>query len=440
MPVRQSQLLLSTLREMPGDAEAVSHQLMLKAGFIRQLAAGIYTFMPLGRRVLRKVEQIVRDEMDRAGAQELLMPAMQPAELWKESGRYDAYGPELIRFNDRHEREFALGPTHEEVITAIARNEINSYRKLPVTLYQIQTKFRDERRPRYGLLRGREFIMKDAYSFDADWQGLDQSYRKMFNAYQRIFSRCGLDFRAVEAEAGAIGGEGETHEFMALADIGEDTVVACTCCDYAANLEKAELDGDLRHITEGEACPRCCVGKLAFYRGIEIGHVFKLGTKYSAPLEAAFLDPNGQRQTMIMGCYGIGVSRVLSAVIEQNHDDHGIIWPFHLAPFQVHLIPVNVKDERQMHEAQVWHNRLLDAGVEALLDDRIERPGIKFKDSDLIGIPIKIIFGKDTQDGKVEWIERRSNSKELIASEFAYLRIMDMFRDHGKILNDSTAD
>ncbi|MFK4303016.1 MULTISPECIES: proline--tRNA ligase [unclassified Paenibacillus] len=238
--MRQSRLLLTTLRESPAEAEVVSHQLMLRAGFIRQLAAGMYTYMPLGRRVLRKVEQIVRDEMDRAGAGELLMPALQPAELWQESGRYEVYGPELMRIQDRHDREFALGPTHEEVITSLVRNEVNSYGKLPVMLYQIQTKFRDERRPRFGLLRSREFLMKDAYSFDASWEGLDQAYRTMFKAYHRIFTRCGLNFRAVEADAGAIGGKGGTHEFMALADIGEDTIAACTCCDYAANLEKAE--------------------------------------------------------------------------------------------------------------------------------------------------------------------------------------------------------
>lgn len=237
--MRQSRLLLTTLRESPAEAEVISHQLMLRAGFIRQLAAGVYSYMPLGRRVLRKVEQIVRDEMDRTGAGELLMPALQPAELWQESGRYDVYGPELMRIQDRHDREFALGPTHEEVITSLVRNEVNSYRKLPVMLYQIQTKFRDERRPRFGLLRSREFLMKDAYSFDASWEGLDQAYWSMFKAYHRIFTRCGLNFRAVEADAGAIGGEGGTHEFMALADIGEDTIASCNCCDYAANLEKA---------------------------------------------------------------------------------------------------------------------------------------------------------------------------------------------------------
>jgi len=537
--MRQSNLLLTTLRESPADAEVISHQLMLRAGFIRQLAAGIYTYMPLGRRVLRKVEQIVREEMDKAGAQELLMPAMQPTELWKESERYSVYGPELIRLHDRHDREFALGPTHEEVITSIVRDEINSYRKLPVTLYQIQTKFRDERRPRFGLLRCREFLMKDAYSFDADWTGLDQSYWKMFNAYNRIFTRCGINFRAVEADAGAIGGEGGTHEFMALADIGEDTIAACTCCEYAANLEKAESSsitleptdimktlifivdhkavavvvrgdhevneikvknylgaenisiadsetvetitgipagfigpigltipvlvdhavlnmpngiaganelnyhyrnlnprrdidhkrvGDFRNVNEGDGCSHCKKGFLKFYRGIEVGHVFKLGTKYSEKLGATFLDPLGKAQPMIMGCYGIGVSRILSAVIEQNHDEHGMIWPSTLAPFHVHLIPISVKDDLQMQVANDLYNRLIDHGIEVLIDDRDERPGVKFKDSDLIGIPIRVVIGKDAESGYVEFVERRSNQKELIHINDAYARIIDSLK------------
>lgn len=298
--MRQSQLFTNTLREVPAEAEAVSHQLLLKGGFIRQLAAGIYTYMPLGWRVIRKVEQIVREEMDRAGAQELLMPALQPMELWKESGRNDAYGPELIRLTDRHQREFVLGPTHEEAVTTLVRNEISSYRRLPVTFYQIQTKFRDEQRPRFGLLRGREFLMKDAYSFDTSWEGLDRSYLAMYDAYHRIFVRCGLTFRAVEADAGAIGGDGGSHEFMALADIGEDTIVVCSHCGYAANLEKANSKeerprgkgrafpnyenspvthtGDFRNVKENELCCRCEVGKLRFVKGIEVGHVFKLGT------------------------------------------------------------------------------------------------------------------------------------------------------------------
>ncbi|WP_025686424.1 proline--tRNA ligase [Paenibacillus maysiensis] len=567
--MRQSRLLLTTLRESPAEAEVISHQLMLRAGLIRQLAAGVYSYMPLGRRVLRKVEQIVRDEMDRAGAGELLMPALQPAELWQESGRYDVYGPELIRLKDRHGREFALGPTHEEVITSLVRNEVNSYRKLPVMLYQIQTKFRDERRPRFGLLRSREFLMKDAYSFDTSWEGLDQAYWTMFKAYQRIFTRCGLNFRAVEADAGTIGGEGGTHEFMALADIGEDTIASCNCCDYAANLEKAEprsmeksealtaadkmekfhtpglrtidqlvkslqiqpqdviktliymsddqpiavvvrgdhevnevkvkhilgsekfeiassdavskatgapsgfvgpcgltipvwvdyavvqmssgiaganelethyrhvnpkRDMDLRHVAdlrnvmEGEPCPRCDKGKLKFHRGIEIGQVFKLGTKYSEKLGATFLDASGTDQAVIMGCYGIGISRILSAIVEQNHDQNGIIWPHALAPFQVHIIPISVKDSLQMQMAEDLYNQLQDHGVEVLMDDREERPGVKFKDSDLVGIPVRIVVGKDAEHGKIELVERRTSNKETIHVQDVERRILELIQ------------
>lgn len=568
--MRQSRLLLTTLRESPADAEVISHQLMLRAGYIRQLAAGIYTYLPLGRRVLRKAEQIVREEMDRAGAQEMLMPVLQPSELWKESGRYSVYGPELMRLNDRHDREFALGPTHEEVITSVVKGEINSYRKLPVTLYQIQTKFRDERRPRFGLLRGREFLMKDAYSFDADWEGLDESYRKMYQAYNRILTRCEVNFRAVEADAGAIGGEGGTHEFMALADIGEDTIAACTVCEYAANLERAEsravrtefterlsaeepvkfhtpgirtinqlvqslgihpsdimktivymadntavavvvrgdrevneikvknylgahdfsiadaaaveeavgapagfagpfglntpvlLDeevlgmangiaganeadyhyrnlnlsrdladykiGDFRQAAEGDGCPRCAEGVLKLSRGIEVGHVFKLGKKYSDKMGASFLDADGKNISMIMGCYGIGVSRILSAVIEQNHDANGIIWPFALAPYQVHLIPVSAKDDAQARMANDMYRHLQEKGIEVLMDDRDERPGVKFKDSDLIGIPLRVVIGKDAVQGRVEFVERKSGLKEIVTFETACERIIERAR------------
>lgn len=543
--MRQSQLLMPTLREAPSDAEAASHRLMLRAGLIRQLAAGIYTYLPLGRRVLRKLEQIVREEMDQAGAQEVLMPALQPAELWQQSGRYEVYGPELIRLRDRHEREFTLGPTHEEVITALVRGEVNSYRQLPMTLYQIQTKFRDEKRPRYGLLRGREFLMKDAYSFDGDWDGLHSSYMSMYEAYNRIFTRCGLHYRAVEADAGSIGGEGGTHEFMALADIGEDTIAACNACSYAANLEKAEYRiehrensgpasqkkelerlhtpdvkkvdqlvetfglsadafmktliytadgkpvavivrgdhevneikvknalaanhleladqetaervtgaptgfagpiglnipiladhavmamnagiaganekdyhfgsvnpddhlanaqaGDYRNAVAGDCCPRCGQGRLSFHLGIEVGHVFKLGTKYSEALNDKFLDATGTEQPLIMGCYGIGVSRLLSAVVEQHSDSNGIIWPKSIAPYHVHVIPVSAKDQAQMDLALHIAARLQEAGVETLLDDRDERPGVKFKDSDLIGIPLRIVVGKHAAEGIVE--------------------------------------
>ncbi|MRN54536.1 proline--tRNA ligase [Paenibacillus monticola] len=562
--MRQSKLLLNTLREAPAEAETINHQLLLRAGYIRQLAAGVYTYLPLGRRVLRKIESLVREEMDRAGAQEILMPTMQPAELWKESGRYEVYGKELMSFQDRHDREFILGPTHEEVVTSLVRDEITSYRKLPVTLYQIQTKFRDERRPRSGLLRGREFLMKDAYSFDTSWEGLDESYWTMFNAYRRIFSRCDLQFRSVYADSGAIGGEGGSHEFMALADIGEDTIVACTSCDYAANLEQAEalaystqepnlellpitkfhtpglrtIDqlkqelqiqpeqviktliyqggekifavlvrgdhevnelkvgkylgvadisladyesvkqmsgvesgfvgpvglaltvlvdaavaalphgiagagqkdyhirnvvpgrdfelshiGDFRNVTKGEACLHCGEGRLEFHLGIEIGHVFKLGTKYSEKLGATYLDTSGKSQPMIMGCYGIGISRLLAAVVEQNHDDHGIIWPVALAPYQVHILLMSTKDLVQVELAEALYHQLNELGIETLLDDRDERAGVKFKDSSLIGIPLSVIVGKDAGEGRVEYIERRTNNKENLELSEAISRI-----------------
>jgi prolyl-tRNA synthetase len=495
------------------------------------------------------------------------MPAMQPAELWQESGRYAIYGDELVRFRDRHDREFALGPTHEEVITTLIRNEVNSYRQLPINVYQIQTKFRDERRPRFGLLRGREFLMKDAYSFDVSWEGLDETYWKMHEAYCRIFDRVGLNYRSVEADAGAIGGSGETHEFMALADIGEDTIISCVDCAYAANLEKAEFylqaemqepaqsaayekihtpntstidnlvhslgltaasfiktiifvaDGepiavlvrgdhevnetkvknylgaeeielanadvvlkvtgapvgfagpmnltipllvdrevasmtvgiaganqmdfhllnirpdrdfsieavaDLRNAMHGDICPRC-KGSLLFSRGIEIGHVFKLGTKYSEKLGAAFLDHTGKEQVMIMGCYGIGVSRLLSAAVEQNNDSNGIIWPLSIAPYQVHLIPVSVKDSIQMELCEQLYSRLIIAGIEVLIDDRDERPGVKFKDADLIGIPIQVIVGKQAGEGLVEYKERRSLAeKKVVSFEIAFSQIIEL--------------
>ncbi|WP_219837353.1 proline--tRNA ligase [Paenibacillus sp. R14(2021)] len=559
--MRQKQAFIPTLREIPADAEAVSHQLLLKGGFIRQLSAGVYSFLPLGRRVLRNVEAIVREEMEAAGAQEVLLPALQPADLWRQSGRYEVYGPELIRLEDRNGREFALGPTHEEVITQLIAQEISSYRKLPVTLFQIQTKFRDERRPRFGLLRGREFVMKDAYSFAADWESLDATYRAMYDAYHRIFERCGLQFRAVEADAGAIGGEGGTHEFMAIAASGEDDVVTCSHCSYAANMEKAvgrnvviasaetliasvdaaapqaekfhtpglrtidelvsglglssseliktliymadgspvavlargdhevnetkvkntlqavqleladsdavrsitgaasgfagpvgldipvladfeaaalgqavaganETDyhmrnivpgrdfpqvrlGDYRNVQENEPCPNCSEGSLRIIRGIEIGHVFKLGTKYSEKLGADFVDASGESNPIIMGCYGIGVSRLLSAVIEQHYDENGMIWPASLAPHKVHIIPVSHQDTAQMAAAEMLYDQMQAAGFEPLLDDREERLGVKLKDSDLIGAPIRVVIGKGISEGLVEW-KQRGSSEDVV--------------------------
>ncbi|WP_028550113.1 proline--tRNA ligase [Paenibacillus sp. UNC451MF] len=563
--MRQRNMLIPTLREIPAEAEAASHKLMLRGGFIRPLAAGIYTYLPTGWRVLRKIERIIREEMDRTGAQELLMPAMQPTELWQQSERYNVYGPELIRLHDRNQREFALGPTHEEVVTSLIRDTVSSYRSLPMTVYQIQTKFRDERRPRFGLLRGREFIMKDAYSFAMDWESLDSTYQSMYEAYHRIFTRCGLRFRSVEADAGSIGGEGETHEFMALAEIGEDTVVVCSSCGYAANLEKAvsaqqiqekatsapscdcekfatpgiktidqlvhalgitadtiiktlvyvadgqpvaiairgdhevnelkvkqwlqaealelsdewtiqqslggpagyigpvglpfkllvdhsaaqvasgvaganEADyhvrnvvpgrdfplnhvGDFRNVKEGEGCPHCA-SELKFHRGIEIGHVFKLGTKYSDKLKAETADAAGRQTHLIMGCYGIGVSRLLSAIVEQYHDEQGITWPASIAPFQVHLIPVSTQDEVQRNLAESLYQQLSGLGIEVLMDDREERPGVKFKDADLIGIPIRLVIGKKAVDGLVEYKTRSSSEQAELTVEAAVDRIL----------------
>jgi prolyl-tRNA synthetase len=557
MNMRQNNMMAPTLRTV-GEAEMISHQLLLRGGFIRQLAAGIYTFLPLGYRVLHKVEQIVREEMDRIGGQELLLPTLHPAELWQESGRWDTYGPDLFKMQDRHDRPFAIGPTHEEVITDLLRGEINSYKKLPMILYQIQNKFRDEKRPRSGLLRGREFIMKDAYSFHSDRDSLNETYEKMYQAYQNIFTRIGLEFRAVEADSGSIGGKG-THEFMALADAGEDTVVICESCDYSANVEMAEVageentsgvasvekmekvhtpqkrtieevakyldvpvsklakslvflvdgepvlvlvrgdhevndvkvknllnatvceladdqtvqeiagapagfvgpvglkkkvkvladqavmnqrelivganevdhhfihvqpgrdfgvdvTGDLRNIQEGDRCPRCG-GVISLRRGIEVGHVFKLGTRYSVAMKAGFLDENGKEQPFIMGCYGIGISRAVASVVEQNHDEHGIIWPVSIAPYTVHLIAVNMKNEVQAKTAEKLYQELLEAGYEVLFDDRKERAGVKFKDADLFGIPVRITVGAKAGDGLVEMKLRRSGDAQDVAVE-----------------------
>jgi prolyl-tRNA synthetase len=553
--MKQQRSLIPTLRETPADAEVVSHQLMLRAGLIRQVASGVYTFLPLGQKVLSKVAAIIREEMNRIGAHELLMPALHPAELWQQSGRWDVYGPELLRLKDRHQRDFALGPTHEEVITSLVRDEINSYKRLPISLYQIQTKFRDERRPRFGVLRSREFTMKDAYSFHSSLESLDETYQDMYNAYRAIFTRCGLNFRAVEADSGAIGGT-DTHEFMVLSEIGEDTIAYSDQSDYAANIEKApvtireyeqivpaeekalelidtpgvstigqlseflgvdqkqiiksvafdtggelvlalvrgdyevneskvktwfqadlvdmlppervvkELGSvpgflgpvgidpakvklvadysvkgmkgavvganvkdkhylhvdvdrdvpsvefcDIRNIVEGDPSP-CGEGKIRFAKGIEVGHVFKLGTKYSEALKATFLDENGKEQPMIMGCYGIGVSRLLAAIIEQHHDERGIIWPKSVAPFDIHLITVNQKDETQRQLGERLYVNLKEMGYDVLFDDRQERPGVKFNDADLLGIPLRIIVGKKATESVVEVKERSGEAAD----------------------------
>lgn len=556
--MRYSRYFLPTLREVPADAEVVSHQLMLRAGMIRRIAAGIYDVLPLGLRVVRRVEDIIREEMNRAGALEVFLPSIQPAELWEETDRWNFYGRELLRVKDRHDREFCYGPTHEEVMTDLVRREIRSYRQLPVNLYQIQTKFRDEIRPRFGLMRGREFTMKDAYSFDRDPKGAEESYRAMYEAYTAIFQRCGLRFRAVEADTGKIGGS-LSHEFMVLADTGEDSVVSCNDCDYAANLEMAAVASipgegaapaaggappdsgrdpervstpgqrtveevtaflgvtprdlvktiivsgdkgvaavlvrgdhevnpvkvrrlvddetleladpemvekvtgapigfagpiglntpiyadnsvaamsgfvtggnekdvhtagvdladfsikafaDLREANEGDPCPKCG-GTLTFLRGIEVGHVFYLGTKYSEAMGACFLDEDGHERVIEMGCFGIGVGRTVAAAIEQNHDDKGIIWPAPLAPFQVCLLSLNPTEDAVLKASDELYRGLLDAGVEILYDDRDERPGVKFNDADLIGVPVRLTVGKrGLAEGVVE-IKLRGTGEE----------------------------
>ncbi|GFH62685.1 MAG: prolyl-tRNA synthetase [Candidatus Desulfovibrio kirbyi] len=396
---------IPTLRESPADAEVVSHKLLLRAGMVRQLTSGLYCYLPLGLKVINKIADIVRSEMDNAGFQELLLPMVQPADLWKETGRWEHYGKELLRFQDRNARDYCLGPTHEEVITSLVRGEVRSYRHLPVRLYQIQTKFRDETRPRFGLMRGREFIMKDAYSFDADVAGAEKSYAIMKDAYMKIFSRIGLKFRAVEADNGSIGGK-FSHEFMVLADTGEDSIVVCPQCDYAANVEVAQNAADV--------CP-CCRARLTRTKGIEVGHVFMLDKKYSEPMRAVFLDEAGSKQVMAMGCYGIGVSRIAAAALEQNHDENGCLFPPPIAPFECVLLNLDCRNMRVNEKIEELYAYLLKAGIDALLDDRDERPGAKFKDADLLGAPMQLTLGgKSLERGVVECKNRRTGEKSEI--------------------------
>lgn len=572
--MKLSKMHIKTLREVPNEAEIPSHILLLRTGMIRKLVSGVYGFMPLGWRSVRKIEDIIRQEMDATGAQEIHMSAVQPAELWQESGRWFAYGPELWRLKDRNGRDFCLGPTHEEIFTDLIRNDVSSYRQLPMNLYQIQTKYRDEARPRFGLMRSREFIMKDAYSFDKDFAGLDESYRTMYDAYDRIFTRCGLTFRPVEADTGAIGGS-NSHEFTAISEVGESEIAYCEQCSMAATTERAEcvdarpqadvaelpmeevhtpgtktieevanflnisqdqtikallfvtydeetneengyvaafirgdrelnmiklvnalgiaehsiefadeekmhdatgcvggftgpcglhdctivvdseLPGlknlcagackedhhlinvnygrdykgdivtDLKVLKEGDPCP-CCGAPVKHARGIEVGQVFKLGTKYSESMGATYADENQKEQPIVMGCYGIGVTRTLAAVVEQHHDENGIIWPMSVAPYHVIITLVKPDDEVQAAAAEKIYKELLAAGVEVLLDDRKERPGVKFKDADLLGIPVRITVGKLAGEGKVEYKLRRDTEKEEITVEEAIARAVEI--------------
>ncbi len=579
--MRYSKMFLPTLKDVPSEAEVISHQYMLRAGMIRKLASGIYSFLPLGLRALRKVEKAIREEMDRAGAQEVFLPSIQPAELWEETGHWNLMGEELLRFKDRHQRDFCYGPTHEEVITDLVRREVRSYRDLPLNLYQIQTKFRDEIRPRFGLMRGREFCMKDAYSFDQDEEGAEKSYWIMFEAYRRIFTRTDLEFRPVEAETGNIGGS-FSHEFMVLADSGEDSIVFCTSCEYAANVEKAEIRppqdqpqqrqggakeelrlvetrgkrtvedvtrflgvdpsrliksliyrtdkgdyavlvggnreaneykikkvldadsatlagpeqvkeilgvpagyvgpvgmslpiladeeiramgdvvvganledhhylhfdpdrdlknarfADLRVAADGDPCPRC--GKrMEERRGIEVGHVFMLGTKYSEALRATYLDPEGKERPVWMGCYGIGVGRTLAAAIEQNHDRDGICFPFPIAPYSVILTALNPRDVKIQTIGEGLYAALQQKGVEVLFDDREERPGKKFKDADLIGIPLRVTIGpRQLEEGRIEVKLRKEAEAVTIPVEGAVDHIYGLLQKHGQTTRPSS--
>lgn len=551
--MKMSKMFMPTLREVPADAEITSHQLMMRAGMIRKMASGVYNQLPMGIRVFKKIENIVREELEKKGCQEILCSGLIPSELWKESGRWDVMGAEMMRVKDRNDRDFCLGPTHEEVFTDLIRQEITSYKQLPLNLYQIQVKYRDERRPRFGVMRTRTFTMKDAYSFDIDEAGLDKSYQDMYDAYTNIFARCGLDNSPVQADTGAIGGS-VSAEFMVKSEVGEDEIVFCSGCDYAANMEKAvsvntsldkeemkelteihtpnvhtiedlekffslpanrfaktlvyEVDGktvvvvvrgdrevnetkvanaiggavefelareevvravtkagigfagpigveadyvfidnevaeqnnliigankdeyhiqnanygrdfegtvgDFRNVTEGDKCTKCG-SELEIARGVEVGHIFKLGTKYSETMGANYIDKDGKSKPIVMGCYGIGIERTAAAIIEQHHDENGIIWPLSIAPYHVVVVPVNIKKADQMEAAEKIYNELQSMGVEVLLDDRDERVGVKFKDSELVGIPMRITVGKDITDGKVEFKLRDAQDKELIS-------------------------
>jgi prolyl-tRNA synthetase len=403
--MRQSQLFIPTLKEAPKDAEVISHKVMVRAGMIKQVAAGIYAYLPLGLKVLQNIERIVREEMDALGASELLLPALTPADLWKESGRWDKYGPELMRLKDRKDRDFLLGPTHEEVITFVARDFAKSYKKLPIALYQIQTKFRDELRPRFALMRGREFSMKDLYTFHASEEDLDIWYQKVWQAYLRIFDRCGLDVKIVNSDTGQMGGK-SAHEFMVMSEVGEDTITYCDICDYAANIEYSNLE-------KGSACPNCSDGKILVAKGIEVGNIFKLGTKYSESMNAYFTNEAGKQQPIIMGCYGLGVSRTLMAVTEQHYHENGLIWPRELRPYAYHILIADIEDIEQMKYANELYIALQTSDT-VLLDDRSERLGSKFQDADLVGSPIVIVVGKEVVNGMVDVNHRVLNKKDRV--------------------------
>ena len=410
-----SKTFIPTLREVPQEAESAAHQLMLRAGLVRMLVAGVYSYLPLGLRVLNNIQGIIRQEMAAAGAQELLLPSLQPQELWDRSGRNKQMEEIMVRFTDRRGRKMCLGPTHEEIITELVASNVNSYKQLPLVLYQIQTKFRDEIRPRFGLLRSCEFIMKDAYSFDANEEGLDKNYRLMYEAYLKIFKRCSLDSKVSQADSGVMGGN-VSHEFLVLAESGEDNVFICSSCKYVTALRI-------------ERCPECS-SALEEKKAIEVGHIFKLGTKYSKVLSAFFVDEKGSRLPVIMGCYGIGVSRMVAAVIETNHDDKGIIWPKEVTPFDVLLLPLNITHSESKELAFRLYRELETLGLKVLLDDRDERSGVKFNDADLIGVPLRVIIGaKNLKDNKIELQDRVSKDIRSIDCDGAAKKICEIVKN-----------
>jgi len=416
--MRWSKSFIPTLKETPIGTEAVSHQLLLRGGFINMLTSGVYSYLPLGLRVLTRVENIIREEMNAAGAQELFLPCLQPIELWKKTGRDKTLAEVMIRFEDKRGKQMCLGPTHEEVITELVKSFVQSYRDLPLNLYQIQTKFRDETRPRFGVVRACEFIMKDAYSFDRDKQGLEKNYKLMYEAYRKIFNRCGLPTVIVEADSGAMGGD-VSHEFMVPTPIGEDSVLFCPPCGHST--------GAVKGLAERATCPHCKKGKLEKKIAMEIGHIFQLGTKYSEAQGAKFLDENGKEQTMIMGCYGIGVSRLIAAVVECHNDKAGIIWPSGIAPFDVEILPVQANESEVMSQAERYYKEFGAAGFEALIDDRDASAGIKFNDADLIGIPYRIVIGKKTlAQGKVEIKNRLSGETVTVLKEDAGKKLKEI--------------
>lgn len=413
-----SKYFIPTFKEIPIGTEAISHQLTLRAGLVHMLTSGVYSYLPLGHRVLSNIERIIREEMNAVGANELFMPCLHPLELWQQTGRDKTMADVMIKFKDKKGRDMCLGPTHEEIITYIVKSFVQSYRQLPVTLYQIQTKFRDEIRTRFGLVRACEFIMKDAYSFDRDEAGLNKNYELMYGAYKNVFKRCGLDVIILEADSGAMGGS-VSHEYLVEAPIGEDAIVVCSSCGFKGSPREGQQ--------ENESCPKCKNAKLERKVAIELGHIFQLGTKYSDALDASFLDESGKKRPIIMGCYGIGVSRVIAAVIEKNHDDKGIIWPKEIAPFDIEIIPLQTDDKDTQTLVKKYHDELTQAGLEVLVDDREESAGRKFNDADLIGIPLRIILGKrNLAEGKVEIKIRQNGQTELVLKDDAVQKVLGL--------------